>query len=75
MSPDEIEFRFAELERRVASLTSQRMQVEMPALDPLTIMAMARERVVAHGGGFLETVRDLIEAYEELRIALSRPGA
>lgn len=48
---------------------------EVPGLDPLTIMAMVRERVLAHGGSFLETVRDLVEAHKELRIALSPSGS
>ena len=43
----------------------------VPGLDPLTIMEMARGRVFAHGGSFLETVRDLIDAHAELRKALS----
>jgi len=58
-----------------ASATAPQEQPEMPVLDPLTIMAMARERVVAHGGSFLETVRDLVEAHRELHALLSLKDA
>lgn len=39
-------------------------------IDPLAIMGMARERVLAHGGSFLETVRDLVDAHVTLRKAV-----
>ena len=53
-----------------ASATAPQEQSEMPVLDPLTIMTMARERVLAHGGDFTSTVRDLVEAHAALRAAV-----
>ena len=58
-----------------ASATAPQERPGIPNLDPLTIMAMARERVVAHGGSFLETVRDLVEAHRELHALLSLKDA
>ncbi len=54
-----------------ASATAPQEQPEMPVLDPLTIMEMARERVLAHGGSFADAVQDLLEARKLLSAALS----
>ena len=54
-----------------ASATAPQEQPEMPVLDPLTIMAMARERVLAHGGDFTSAVRDLVDAHAVLRAAVT----
>lgn len=43
----------------------------MPPLDPVSVMAAARERVLAHGGSFADAVQDLLDARKLLSAALS----
>lgn len=43
----------------------------LPPIDPISIMAAARERVLAHGGSFADAVQDLLDARKLLSAALS----